>query len=163
MQQTATKIINGIEYEITKPLAEQGLEFSLKVAQLVVPFAAELISAKGDLQALAAAVGRIALTLKPEDLKYLNEFLGNATQAHLPDGNTIILRRDKFLQHFQDRYDEWLTWLVFGVQTVSGSFLNGALGLGALLKKGPTKADKPSEKATEDSNLKSQSSAERTG
>ena len=137
MERSVKKLIGDVEYEITKPLADLGLEFSLQVAKVAVPFIAQLLPAlqSGDWSQIADSAGRLVMSLTPADLKYFNETLGGLTQAHNPDGTIKILKRENFVHHFADRYDEWITWLVFGIQTVSGSFLVGALGLGALLKK----------------------------
>ena len=165
MQQSVKLLIGEVEYEITKPLAEQGLEFSLRVGKLAVPFIAQLsvaLSGEFNMPQLIDAARQLILHVTAEDLKYLNTTLGEMTQAHLPDGRVIILRRDQFQHHFSDRYDEWLTWVVFGVRTVCGSFFAGAMGLGALLKK-QNPSGNPGAKGQTDSNTKSQSPVERTG
>jgi hypothetical protein len=164
---TTKTTIGEVEYEITKPLAEQGIEFSLVVAKLVVPFMAQLAPAlgSGDWEAIASAARSLVVSLTPADLKYINKTLGEMTQAHLPDGRIIILRPEAFQHHFQDRFDEWITWVVFGVKTVCGSFLLGALGLGALLKKKSPNSSSATatEGATTDSSSTSPSRVERTG
>ncbi len=160
--QTVTRQIGEFEYEISKPLAEQGLEFSLAIGKMIVPFTLQLQAAMAtkDIGQIMKAAGQVLMSLSPEDLKYVNKTLGELTQVHHNDGRIQVLKRDVFLQHFQDRFDEWITWVVFGVQTVCGSFFVGALGLGAMLKK---KSESPEEKIPTDTKSKSPSPVERTG
>jgi len=157
--QTVKQTIGEFEYEITKPLTEQGLEISLTVGKVAVPFMMKFFAAGGDLELTAAAIAQLVMTLTPADIKYLNTQLGPLTQVHTPDGRIVILRPDQLNTHFQDRFDEWATWIVFAIKTVCGSFFAGALGLGALLKK---KSPDASASKSPD-NSKSPSPVERTG
>lgn len=169
--QTVSKRIGDFEYEITKPLTEQGLEFSLAVAKYAVPFLVQLDSAiaSKDIAQIMAAATQVIISLKPEDLKYINKVLGELTQVHHLDGSerVQILRHDVLQQHFCDQYDAWITWVVFGIQTVCGSFFSGALGLGALLKKKSQSAAQgrsaAEAKAGTDTASQSPSPVERTG
>jgi hypothetical protein len=163
---SVTETIGTTEYEITKPLADAGLEFSLAMSKILLPFAAQLIDAiqAGDLALIAATVGQVTTKLTPADLKYINETLGALTQVHHTDGRSVFLRPAEFNNHFSDRYDEWLTWVVLGVKTVCGSFFVGALGLGALLKKKSQSASKSTaQKNQADTNSQSPKPAETIG
>lgn len=166
MERSVKKFIGDCEYEITKPLADEGLVISLAVGKVVVPFLADFFASGGNMALSAEAVGKLVMNLTPEQIRIFNTSFGKLTSVTLPDtdtnGNPLVLRLDakNFNNHFCDRYDEWLTWLRFAIEVVCGSFLRGRMGLGALLKKKPSATEDPKKP---DLSSQSLSPVERTG
>ncbi len=157
---SASKRIGATVYEVAKPLASEGLQFSLRVGKWAFPFIGLLTASGGDPAAVTAAVGQVLATLSGEEVEYLNTTLGKLTTYtdDVDPGRSPRLDKAHFDTHFQDRFDEWIQWVIFGIQTVSGSFFNGAMGFGALLKSAA-----PSAPPSMPSSSKSPNPVERTG
>jgi hypothetical protein len=157
-----TKEIGDFVYEVTKPLARPGLQFAIRISRYVFPFYGHLLISKGEGTSLLTAVGDLLGRLTPEEVEHINTTLGALTQVYFvtEDGEQKSRTLDgKFFDvHFQDRYDAWLQWVVFALQTTCRSFFVGALKLGA---KAQSKPEAPTPNPATSS--PSPSSVERSG
>lgn len=158
-----SKTIDRWTFTVAKPFGRQGQQMALRIGKWAFPFYGAFLASGGDARAVMSAIGDVIATLQGPELDYLNETLGNLTQVSWADekgspmSKTLDLKFNDVL--FQDRLDMWLEWLVFAIQTTMRSFFNGAMGFGAMLKKGSPESS-PTEAP---SNSKSPNSVERTG
>jgi len=138
-----TKLIGSHTYEVTQLGAIEGRKVFARLAQVMGGMVGAL--AVGGKPNPVDAFKSFAEAMTPEIMDYFCDTFTKVTQVH-KDGNKVLYLKDIFDDHFADNYGEMVEWLTFCLEVNFASFLGGAGGLGALLRKGTVGSGSPSQK-----------------
>ncbi len=128
-----TRKIGEHGYEVTQLGAIEGRKVFARLAQLMGGMVGAL--AAGGKPNPVDAFKSFAEAMTPEVMDYFCDTFTKVTQIHKTDGKVLFLK-DVFDDHFADNYGEMVEWLTFCLEVNFASFLGGAGGLSALLRKG---------------------------
>jgi hypothetical protein len=133
--ETATRQIAEYGYQVTPFGAKRGLMIMTRLLNMIAPALRSVAQSAGDI----AAVGELVASLSPDDVVALASDFAESTKVVLPvqsqAGTQYITQPlgPLFDQHFVDRYDELVEFLVFATMTNFGKSIMRGKGLGPKL------------------------------
>ncbi len=139
-----TKQIGKHTYEVTQLGAIEGRRVFARLAQLMGGMVGAL--AAGGKPNPVDAFRSLAEAMTPEIMDFFCDTFTKVTQVHIAGGKVLFLK-DVFDDHFADNYGEMIEWLTFCLEVNFASFLGGAGGLSALLRRGTGGSGSTSPKA----------------
>ena len=129
-----SKKIGNHTYEVTPLGAIEGRRVFAKLAQLMGGMVG-MIAAGGKAD-MVKGFQAFAESCTPDVMDFFCDTFSKVTQVHMPDGKVPYLK-DIFDDHFADNYSAMVEWLAFCLEVNFASFLGGAGGLAALLRRDP--------------------------
>ncbi len=126
---TKRTVIGGVTYDLTTFGTKQSQAVLLRLARILGPAAAEVLS-KG-LDGVSQALSLAMNAATDQDLDFITDALAKRTKVVMiatTDAGPREVPTDlsaMYDSHFAGRLDEWVVWLGWGIRENFASFFNG--------------------------------------